>query len=339
MQKIRLIKSDTDTYVDKSEFDSMFNYLDHSGYECAVDQMTKKNLESNKYHTIDRYDDQYRIHGMVWPHQIIIPDNYDLNNLKYFVICVGGSVIWKLPLAMIIKLFPPIIIDSKYCINIPKSYIFDSYRLWEINGFIFNFNINCNGSKLVPNKYIDLINKHKLFGLPLFLSEYHCTEFKLVTTDSIKYNLNFETVYFCSDARYSFLKPPHGTECRVNLTHEINVDENTNYNCCQNVKEYFSDNSFADLQFFITFFSKNEESSNLYVDINRELKKIRTKYIEDGSKMITPLCQIIAEYTDNSHNGSYAIYRSEIKELKLCLYMKNYFRSISGLSGLSISHC
>lgn len=347
MQKIKVIRSDIETYIDidKSDFDSVFNYLDHYGYECAVDQMSKKNLESNQYHTIDRHDDHHRIHGMVWPHQILIPDNCDLNNLKYFIICVGGSIIWKLPISIIIKLFPPmktkaINNDSKYCINIPKSYIFNTFKLWEVKGFNFD-KVN-----LIPNKYVDMINKHKLQGLPLFLFEYHYTEFKLVTTDSIKYDLNFETVYFCSDIRDLFLKYPHGTECHVNLTHEIivdlrlpTVDDNSKFKCCTNVKMYFLDNSFADLQYFVAYISKNQHFGNSYIDINKELKKIRTKYIEDGSKMITPLCQIIAEYTDNSHSGSCAIYRSEIKELKLCLYMKNDFRSMSGLGGLNLMHC
>jgi hypothetical protein len=100
----------------------------------------------------------------------------------------------------------------------------------------------------------------------------------------------------------------------------------------------------VDLQYFIKYICKNKRSvtdslsNGNIINIGRKLKKIRTKYIERGSRIIIPLCQIIADYTDNSHFESYATFQND-EIIKLYLYLDNNFRSMSGTGGLGIDHC
>lgn len=86
--------------------------------------ITKTDLISNHLCKFDRFDQHnYKPYHIIWPHTIIISEN-DLLNLDdaYFELRVGGSVIWKIPMILILNLFPPYHIDSSYCISIPYTY-------------------------------------------------------------------------------------------------------------------------------------------------------------------------------------------------------------------------
>jgi hypothetical protein len=207
---------ETDTYIDRSEFDSAFDFFSNDDYACVIDMMIKTNFDSNQYHTFNRYDDLHRLIGTIWPQEIIISNSYDLNDLKYFILNVGGTVIWQIPIPFILKLFPPTMIDSKYHIHIPKTYFLHHYT-----HCIFNFLKNSAGTKTIPNKFIDRANKKKIFGLPICLFHIHETHFKLETTNSIKYDLTIETTYFNYDNLKSTTDVHTGLRFDVNLIHEI----------------------------------------------------------------------------------------------------------------------
>ena len=335
------------TYIDKIEFDSTPDFFDRKNKDivCAVGLMTKRDLNSNKDILIDRFDEHLRLHGIVWPQQIIIADSYKLDDLKYFILCVGGLVVWKIPVQFIIKLFPPTIIDSKYHIHLPGAYFYYYCQYWsETHKTIYSK----QKMETLPNKYIDMINENKIFGLPIFSFEYHETKFKLVTSNPIKYDLNFESMYLSLDCKTSLTKFDHGIISHVNIIHEVTVNDinELNFQCCDNLKTYISNNSPIDLRFFINYIHDKRQSidenilngMNPLIDIGREIKKIRTMYIKKETVIISPLCQIIADYTDNSHSGSYAEIQND-GTIKLYLYLENNFLSMNGMGGLEFSHC
>jgi hypothetical protein len=112
-----------------------------------------------------------------------------------------------------------------------------------------------------------------------------------------------------------------------------------NFECCRNVKKYFVNNSLPDLQFYIKYIHEKKQTiADNLSSISGTLKKIQTEYIEEGSKMINPICQIIAEYTERSHLKSYAIFQND-DTIKLYLYLDNEFRTTWGMGGLSTDCC
>lgn len=354
MERIIRLDKNYKTISDSGDLDhyqsNVLKFIDQNhDIVCTMDQTIQKNLNSGIYHRIDRYDSSYKLKGTIWPNQIIVADNVDLTDLKYLIICIGGSVIWRIPLQLIISLFPPLKIDSQYQINIPKSYFFDSSALRWIWDWVTGL------SESISDKFIDLTNQYKLHGITLFMYNYHETDFQLVGYESgsksgsgpynpIKFDLNFETVYMSPKCLDIFSYLPHGIFYSINLIHGIDIHKSMwllrptwYHKCCPNVKMYFSDNSLSDMELFIAHIFKNKPDKQ-FIDIHDELKKIRAHHIENKTKMINPLCQIIAGYMDDSHKGSYAEILND-QTIRLHLYTKNELRTYSGMGGVGIEHC
>jgi hypothetical protein len=323
---------------------------------CTIDQIEQRNLSSGTYHMIDRFDPTHRLKGTVWPCQLIVSDSVDLNDLKYLIICVGGVVIWRIPLQLIISLFPPLKINSQYQINLPKSYFFNSSFRCKITDWV-------DGSfEPILCKFTDLMDRYELHGIPLFMYEYHETLIQLVaygqelvsisesSYNPIKFDLNFETMYLGEKSLDLFSYPISPTPSlfnSVNLIHGIDIHRSTwalrptwYHRCCENIKMYFADNSLSDMELFIGHIFRNKPQNKRFIDIYSELKKIKAQNIYNMLPLDCPypLCQIIGEYMDNSHKGSYAEILSD-QTIRLHLYMKNKFIAYSGMGGVRILHC
>ncbi len=309
----------------------------------------KHKLLSNNYINVDQcVDNRVRV---FWPEIIIISCEYNLNVLKYFTIKIGGVVIWKIPLSLIFKIFPPRLIDSKYLIDLPKSFFLNEYHRFQNgeNKFLKFEPMTMYGNlNYLTDIHINEFNVNYFSGIPKISLFFHQVCIELSSNESIHYDLKFET--FCLknyNNNYSNQLTLCATGLKVNLIHEIFFDvENVKFldsQCCRTMSLFFetlSSSDLSDLYFIIKIITSSYKfiSNQKIIPVGKKLKSIREKILEQNTNLLKPLCEITAGYMDVLYSNVFLKYNCK-KTLHFFLYLPNTLRFLSGMAGLYYDVC
>ena len=301
-----------------------------------VDKLIKHNWKANIDHCFNR---MHIFADIIWPETIIISNKYPINDLKYFTIRIGGSIIWKIPIPIITKIFPPDLMDSMYHINIPKSFF--------INRFIkHDFGLNNywsqNNYSFLSERMVNVFNDINLTGIPILSLFYHNVTFELSSVGQLEYDVRFELIDLEETTREHVKK--YGLTFKVQTIHEFIIDSqmNTNLSCCKSMEQHFKSESSKYFNLIVKHIFSTltciPSKKNTYINLGKEKIQIMGQYIEQYTNLINPLGRIIADYMDDTYANTYGVI-SDNQTLKIFMNLDNILVVISGMGGLNIRTC
>jgi len=299
--------------------------------------ITKKNLESDHHYDLfqqdDEHDDRMYLNPLshsAWP-QTLIVEKHDLDNILYFTLWNGsnsqgpdrGIIIWKIPIILMLKLFKPLIIGSKYHIMIPSDFFWK--QCINVSKGSDNITHTDQISKVLGFSHCSLRYERITFNL---LADPCSTR----STGPIKYDLIVKMSRFDDQIKHSL------TQCLVeygvNLIHEFNE---SNYSSCP-LSQFISLNHLID--------TGPKDQDEMVINIQKRIQSIQSQYIDETTKITKSLCGIITEYMSFSPDirsmthwwndqrlsidDSYVI-KQKNKPLKIYLSMRNVLFTFGGV--------
>jgi len=282
--------------------------MDH---DFITETLMLRDLESNLTYDRSLFPFGQCLHDIIWPQKIILSTERELEpelDDVEFSIELGPMII-RIPLDFLVEMFPPQIIDSKYHILIPKAFFFKQH----IIGYYGTLRGTLKGPRIGMNqrdwRYIDMMNRNNLHGIPLRSMCYYQLKFSMRSPHQkkIKYDLGFEITELKHGPRDIMFM--HTMEYNVDLIHKFDTvvpriirgmdRENwIGQEPCACMPPQYIRWFRTDLTFLLSDICTRmmDHGAKKIIDIRKYGSETRSMLVENNTKMIGPLCQIINQY-------------------------------------------
>ena len=354
----------TDFKCQLIESKSLHESINHS---AIVGHLIKtkiiENLSTNCKYYLGHLSD------LMWPEAIIISDRFEPSSLMNLTISIKNNypthnigrpsldknIIWNIPIKFLIEMFPPIHVDGKIIISLPKRFFLDKFvKRKDLDKFIL----------FMPKNMIKFLNKNELLGIPSVQLQYAQIEYELSCNsplgDTIQYDLQMELIDIYSTEKRRALAQC-ASDILIHQIHELliridpldsldNLYKKTIIDCrrtkdahlhsfLDQINDSFDTNEceyMVDLDSFVKNLRKNlislvplsddrDRSITLIkpferiINIGKTLHDIKSRYVQKYTKLILPLARIVIEYIGFFHTDSYAMIDSYKIKLYLCV--------------------
>lgn len=321
--------------IQKNSNKTILIIMDEKSNDFVINIITVKDLELSKTYgrSICNSNQSTICRDLIWPQTIIMDVNTKIDDFIFSI--AFGTVNIQIPIDFLIKMFPPKIIGSKYHISIPKKFLLKQHiagygdKKDRLMDYARQEYISLTGKNEtyemadMDQKYIDLMNRNNLHGIPIRTLNYQDIRIRLFCPNliktkyeleieiielkfdnpllkyTIKYNVNLIHMIDQSDYRrfYELLEKYGSFENYYANIHSRYYESIDNY-FCSCAPDSYKRWALIDLTYLINCIriENAEYVCRNMICIKEYRHEVLQNLVEKNTKIIKPICQMIVEY-------------------------------------------